>query len=53
MAKRSTTNEFLDTSSSEDELQIDLYSDMLERLTVKTTTVIVISYNQDGDEEFA
>ncbi|XP_017792479.1 PREDICTED: piggyBac transposable element-derived protein 4-like, partial [Habropoda laboriosa] len=34
MAKRSTTNEFHDTSSSEDELQIDLYTDMLERLTV-------------------
>ena len=35
MAKRSNTNESHDTSGSEDELQIDVYTDMLERLTVE------------------
>ncbi|XP_047361946.1 piggyBac transposable element-derived protein 4-like [Vespa velutina] len=35
MAKRSNTNESHDTSSSEDELQIDVYTDMLERLIVE------------------
>ncbi|XP_014614920.1 PREDICTED: piggyBac transposable element-derived protein 4-like [Polistes canadensis] len=35
MTKRSTTNESHNISSSEDELQIDLYTDMLERLTVE------------------
>ncbi|KAI4473504.1 hypothetical protein M0804_015313 [Polistes exclamans] len=34
-AKRSTTNESHETSSSEDELQIDPYTDMLEKLTVE------------------
>ncbi|OTF76387.1 hypothetical protein BLA29_002549 [Euroglyphus maynei] len=33
MAKR--TNEYYDTSSSEDEFQLELYSDMLERLSVE------------------
>lgn len=32
---RPTTSESHDTSSSEDELQIVLYTDMLERLTVE------------------
>ena len=35
MAKRPTTSESHDTNSSEDEFQIDLYTDMLERLTVE------------------
>ncbi|CAK9810844.1 PiggyBac transposable element-derived protein 4 [Anthophora plagiata] len=34
MAERSNRNESHDTSSSEDELQIDVYTDMLERLNV-------------------
>ncbi|XP_043485883.1 piggyBac transposable element-derived protein 4-like [Polistes fuscatus] len=35
MAKRPTTSESLETNSSEDDLQIDLYTEILERLTVE------------------
>ncbi|KAK1136721.1 hypothetical protein K0M31_001260 [Melipona bicolor] len=55
MAKRPNMSESYDISSGEDELQIDVYTDMLEKMNnrKKTIVVIVISFNQQNSEEIA